>query len=320
MLRRFQRIVCAMLIALLLVSAAAPAMAESRKATVSSSSAKIYRTASSSADHAKMKKGTQVTVTAVKGSWAKVKVSGKTGYMPVKYLSKSSSASASKKTTSKKASSRTVAYVSKDTYVYKKASTSSTKRSIAANTKIYVVSKSGSYYKVQNASGSATGYVKTSCVSKRKVSTRKASAKKSSASWKSQVVKMDWFGSGKNVLKKGGYGYIYDIDTGIELRIKRMGGHYHADVEPATAADTAKLLRVAGGSFSWKSHAVILKAGGKYVASAINTKPHGDQTILNNNYDGQFCLHMVGSWTHASSKENRSHQASIERAYNWAHK
>ena len=318
MLRRIQKLICAMLVVLLIVSMAVPAMADSVKAKVSSSSAKIYRTASSSSAHVKMKKGTQVTVTSVKGSWAKVKVSGKTGYMPVKYLSKSTS---SKKTAStKKSASRTKAYVSRNTYVYRRASSSSSRRSISTNSRVYIVGRSGSYYKVQNAKGTVTGYVKASCVSKKKVSSKKSVTKKSTNSWKSKVVKMDWFGDGKNVLKKGGYGYIYDIDSGIELRIKRMGGHNHADVEPATAADTAKLLRVAGGNFSWKSHAVILKAGGKYVACGINTEPHGDQTIHNNNYDGQFCLHMSGSITHGSSKENSSHQYSIDRAYNWAHK
>ena len=321
MLRRVQKILCLALVLTLALAAMSPAMAQSVKAKVSSSSAKIYKSASSSAKHVSMKKGTQVTVTAVKGGWAKVKVSGKTGYMPTKYLTKASGSTA-KSATSKasKSSKRVAAYVSKDTYVYKSASGGSAKRSIATNTKVYVVGKSGSYYKVQNASGSATGYLKTSCVSKSKVTAKKASKKGNSKAWKSKVVKMDWFKDGKNVLKKGGYGYIYDIDTGVELKIKRMGGHYHADVEPATAADTAKLLRVARGKFSWKSRAVILKAGGKYVACGINTKPHGDQTIHNNNYEGQFCLHMCGSWTHASSKENQYHQNSINRAYRWAHK
>ncbi len=317
MLRRVQKMICLALILVLALAVLSPAMAESVKAKVNSSSAKIYKSASSSAKHVSMKKGTQVTVTAVKGSWAKVKVSGKTGYMPTKYLSKTSSAS---KSTSKKAAKRTAGYASKNTYVYKSASSGSARRSISRNTKVYVVGKSGSYYKVQNASGSATGYIKASCVSKSKVAAKKTTAKKSSKSWKSKVVKMSWFGAGQNVLRKGQYGYIYDIDTGIELKIKRMGGHYHADVEPATAADTAKLLRVAKGKFSWDSHAVILKAGGKYVACGINTKPHGDQTIRSNNYNGQFCLHMCGSWTHASSKENKYHQQSIERAYRWAHK
>lgn len=314
MLQRLQKMICATLVALLLVSAATPALAKSVTAKVSSSSAKVYKKATTSSASARVKKGTKVTVTAVSGSWAKVKSGGRTGYMPKKYLAATSSSNSGKSASGK------TGYVSQNTYVYKSASTSSARRSISKNTKVYVVGTSGSYYKVQNSRGN-TGYLKKSCVSAKKSASGSSDAPKSggSSSWKSKVVKLNWFKDGQNVLKKGAYGYIYDIDTGVELKIKRMGGHYHADVEPATAADTAKLLRVAGGKFSWGSHAVILKAGGKYVASAINTLPHGDQTIHNNGYDGQFCLHMTGSWTHASSKENSAHQASINRAYKWAH-
>jgi len=227
MLRRIQKMICAMLLAVLLVSAATPALAKSVTAKVNSSSAKVYQKASKSSRSVSVRKGTTLTVTAVSGDWARVSKNGHTGYMQKKYLS-------------------------------------------------------------------------------------------ANVSWKSRVVKKNWFSGGSSVLKKGSYGYIYDIDTGITVKIKRMGGHYHADVEPATASDTAKLLRIAGGKFSWKSHAVILSAGGKFVACAINTLPHGDQTIRNNNYNGQFCLHMSGSWTHASSKENSDHQRSINRAYKWA--
>lgn len=246
MLRRLQKIICVMAVALLITSTLTPAMAKSVTAKVNSSSAKVYKKASRSSKSVKLKKGTSLKVTAVSGGWARVKLNGKTGYMPTKYLSSTSKSKAKSNSSSK--------------------------------------------------------------------------AKKNSTSWKSKVVKMNWFKGGSNVLRKGHYGTIYDIDTGISLRIKRMGGHYHADVEPATAADTAKLKRVAGGHFSWGSEAVILKAGGKYVACGINTKPHGDQTIYNNNYDGQFCLHMSGSKTHASSKENSHHQSSINRAYRWAHR
>ena len=210
------------------------------------------------------------------------------------------------------ASARYLAYTSKKTYVYKKASTSSVHVSVPAATPVYVIGTSGRFYKVQNTSNACKGYILKSCVSKTKPTT-------GNTPWKSKVVKLEWFKTGKNVLKRGSYGYIYDIDTGITVRIKRMGGTNHADVEPATAADTAKLLRIAHGKFSWDTHAVILHAGGKYVACAINTMPHGDQTIHNNNYDGQFCLHMVGSLTHGSGKVNATHQAAIERAYNWAH-
>jgi len=237
MLRRLQKMICLLAVALLLTSTMTPAMAKTVKAKVNSSSAKVYKKASRSSKSVKLEKGLTLKVTGVSGSWARVKLNGRTGYIPKKYLTATSS-----------------------------------------------------------------------------------KTKKRSKSWKSKVVKMNWFKGGSNVLKKGHYGTIYDIDTGISLRIKRMGGHYHADVEPATAADTAKLKRVAGGHFSWRSEAVILKAGGKYVACGINTKPHGDQTIYNNHYDGQFCLHMSDSKTHASSKENSHHQSSIDRAYRWAHR
>ena len=254
MLRRLQKMVFAMLIAMLLVTSSSPAMAKSVSAKINTSSAKVYKKASKSSKSVKLKKGTKVTVTAVSGSWAKVKKNGKTGYIPKKYLSAGSSSS--------KSASRS------------KSTSKSTSKS----------------------------------------------AGKSSKSWKQKVIKKDWFNGGSSVLEKGKYGTIYDIDTGVSLKIKRMGGHNHADVEPASSADTAKLLRVAKGKFSWNSHAVVLSAGGKYVACGINTMPHGDQTIHNNNYDGQFCLHMSGSKTHASDKVNADHQKSINRAYNWAHK
>ena len=210
-----------------------------------------------------------------------------------------------------KANTRYTAYTNRSTYVYKKASTGSTKKSVSVNTKVYVVGVDGSFCKVQNSKGSATGYVLTSCLSRSKVS--------DDPSWRSKVVKMDWFNEGNAAFKKNSYAYMYDIDTGITIRIKRMGGSNHADVEPATASDTAKLRKIAGGKFSWESHAVILRVSGKYIACGINTMPHGDQTIKNNKYDGQFCLHMVNSITHGSGEVNANHQASIERAYEWAH-
>ena len=214
------------------------------------------------------------------------------------------------------AAARYTGYINRDTYVYRRASTSSQKVSVSVNTKVYVVGVSGSFYRIQNSKRTVTAYVLKSDVSRNKVSTGKSDP---DTTWKSRVVKLDWFKTGKNVLKRGSYGYLYDIDTGITLRIKRMGGTNHADVEPATASDTKKLLKIAGGKFSWTSYAVILYAGGKYVACGINTMPHGSQTIRNNNYDGQFCLHMVGSLTHGSTSVNAAHQASINRAYNWAH-
>lgn len=296
-MKMIKRILCLAMVALL----ALPVAMASTSAKVNSASARLYSSDSSSSSSVPLEKGMSVSVKDVSGDWAKVSVKGVTGYVPVKYLN---------------TASRYTAYTNKSTYVYKSASSSSDRVSVGVNTKLYVVGVSGDYLRVQNSSGSKTGYVAASAVSRSKQS---GGSSGGGASWKSKVVKLNWYNGGSGVLDSGDYGYLYDIDSGVTVRIKRMGGHSHADCEPATAADTAKLKKIAGGSFSWDCIPVILHAGGKYVACSINTKPHGDQTISDNGYDGQFCLHMVGSKTHGSDSVNEDHQSAIDRAYNWAH-
>ena len=297
-----RRCLIALAIAMLTITSITPAMAASISVKVNCDT-KVYASPSTSSKSVSLKKGLKLTMTAVSGNWAQVKHDGVTGYCKLSCLN---------------TTSRYPGYISKKTYIYKSASTDSSKKSLSVNTKVYVIGKSGNFYRVQNSDGSVTGYVKTGCVSKSKVSTASSNAK-TAAYYKSKVVKMNWYDEGQNVLKKGEYGYMYDITSGQAIKIKRMGGSKHADVEPATAADTAKLKKACGGEFSWDSRPVILIANGKYVACAINTMPHGDQTISNNNYDGQFCLHMVGSKTHGSNSVNECHQDAIDAAYKWAH-
>ena len=299
MLHNFRKMICLLLAAALLGTSA---LAASLEVTVNAST-RFYRSASTSSASVSLPKGTELTMTGASGGWARVKYRGVTGYVPTKYLN---------------SEARKGAYVNRSTYIYASASTSASRKAVSVNTKVYVVGKSGSFYRVQNSSGSLTGYIPTGHLSASRVSAASGSAKRS-GSWKSRVVKMNWFDGGSSVLPVGSYGYIYDIDTGVVVHIKRMGGTNHADCEPASRSDTAKLLKIAGGSFSWDSHAVILYSNGKFVACGINTKPHGDQTLTGNGYNGQFCLHMAGSKTHGSDSYNTDHQSSVIRAYNWAH-
>lgn len=312
MTRTLRRLLCALIASVLLIST--PAMAASYSMYFHTSS-KVYAKASSSSRSAEVSKGTKVTLVAAKDGWALVKKNGMYAFCKLKDLN---------------LSSRIGAYVVKKTPLYKSASRSSTKTdAIGVNTKVYIVGISGDYFRVQNESGSLTGYMPTGCVGASKVKTNTSTGSGSSSgnssssvkpsSWKSKVVAPDWYDGGSSVLKKGEYGTLYDISTGISLRVYRMGGSSHADLEPATAEDTEKLKKIAGGEFSWDSHAVILISDGVYAACAINTMPHGDQTILDNNYDGQFCLHMLGSKTHGSDSVNTEHQNAIQLAYRWAH-
>ena len=264
---------------------------------------KFYSAPSTSSASVKLPKGATLSMSDTSKGWAKVTLKGVTGYVPLKYLN---------------SKTRTVAYVNKNTYIYVGASTASGKKKVKVNSKVYVVGVSGDFCRVENKSGSATGYILSSCLSSKKV---KASAGDGSfgGAWKSKVVRLNWYDGGSSILKKGEHGYIYDIDTGIVVHIKRAGGSGHADCEPVSRSDTAKLLKIAGGSFDWDSHAVILYADGRFVACSINTKPHGEQSITANGYDGQFCLYMTGSKTHEGDSVSADHQKAIERAYNWAH-
>lgn len=136
-------------------------------------------------------------------------------------------------------------------------------------------------------------------------------------SWKKKVVAKEWFKGGNTVLDKGDYGYVYDIKSGLTIKVKRLGGHYHMDLEPARKSDGRKMKRIGA---SWKPRPAILRANGKYIACSINTKPHGRQSVKGNGFNGQFCLHMAGSMTHGGEVIRGDHQSAIEKAYRWAHK
>lgn len=202
-----------------------------------------------------------------------------------------------------------VAYTNKDTYVYQKPSTSARKILVKKHTKVYVINSKDNFYLVYNSKKTAKGYILKKYISRNKTDD----------SWKSKVVKMNWFGSGQNVVKKGKYAQLYLIKTGQTIKIKRMGGTNHADIEPATKQDTEKLYKMTNYCWSWKTYPVILISDGKYVAASINAMPHGEQTILNNNFAGEICLHLTGSKTHETNQINVEHQKSINEAYKWAH-
>ena len=220
------------------------------------------------------------------------------------------------------------AYLNRTTWVYARPTTSAPKTRVTKNTRVTVIAAHGSWARIQK--GKAKGYIPKKYLSARPTETPTATPRPTPTprpttapivpSWRRQVEKLVWFKGGSSILRKGGYAQLYDIDTGITLRVHRIGGTNHADVEPATVADTAKLKRIASGTFSWKSHAVVLIVRGRYIAAAINTMPHGDQTIKDNDYPGQFCLHLSGSLTHGSGVVNTVHQASIERVMKWMQK
>ena len=128
--------------------------------------------------------------------------------------------------------------------------------------------------------------------------------------------RLDWFNGGKNVIPNGAVFQIKDVGTGLVFSARRQSGGSHMDAEPLTAADTATLKKINGGSFSWRRRAVLVKYNGHVYAASIYSEPHGTNTILDNNFDGQFCLHFYGSKTHGSDRVDEAHQRCVEQAMN----
>lgn len=127
----------------------------------------------------------------------------------------------------------------------------------------------------------------------------------------------DWWTVVDKAFPRKANAIVKDIDTGITFAIHRYGGTNHADVEPITAADTAKMLKAYGGQWSWSRRAVLVSVNGRVFAGSMNGMPHGGQDYYDNNFDGQFCIHFLNSRTHGTNRVDAAHQAAIHKAANY---
>lgn len=142
--------------------------------------------------------------------------------------------------------------------------------------------------------------------------------------------KVDWYsGDIDRFWGRGETAILTDVTTRISFRVKRWAGGYHADVEPLTAADTAAMCQVYGVRSAqeildknlYQRRPVWITLKGRSFAASIYGVPHnypkGD-TIPDNNFNGQFCVHFVNSLLHTSAKVDKDHQNAINQAYNAA--
>ncbi|MCL6589544.1 MAG: peptidoglycan-binding protein [Firmicutes bacterium] len=114
--------------------------------------------------------------------------------------------------------------------------------------------------------------------------------------------------------KVGELARVIDLETGKSFQVRRYGGVYHADSEPLTREDTRIFKEIYGGRWSWERRAVIFECHHLYISASINGMPHGGQSIYGNGFDGQFCIHFLGSRIHQSGQVDSTHQTLIEAA------
>lgn len=141
----------------------------------------------------------------------------------------------------------------------------------------------------------------------------------------------------RTLLPVGTYVTIQDFYTGKTFKMYVGYGTLHADVEPATKADTQTMLAIWGGDFTWVRRPVLVYYGDRVLAASLNCMPHAgreDKPALEyvsnrssgfgsgKNYDlvkgngasGVMCLHFKGSRIHATQKADAKHQANVKIA------
>lgn len=126
--------------------------------------------------------------------------------------------------------------------------------------------------------------------------------------------RVEWFAGGNSIIPRGAKFTIKDVRTGVTIKAQHLFGANHLDAEPVDKNETAKLKQVYGGEWSWNRRPILVSYGGRIIAASMNGMPHGEQSIYDNDFDGQFCIHFLGSKTHGSGNVDPDHQAAINEA------
>ncbi len=124
-----------------------------------------------------------------------------------------------------------------------------------------------------------------------------------------------WYDEVRAQAKLYPYATVYDFTTGISWQVHMFSLGAHADSEPLTAEDTARMNQAFGGKTTWTPKAVwvVLSNGRVYMASTHNT-PHGVQHITDNNFAGHLCIHFPRTASQVASIGTyaTSHQKEID--------
>jgi len=124
---------------------------------------------------------------------------------------------------------------------------------------------------------------------------------------------VDW-NEVKGLLSAGQSYAVHDFNTGATWSMVFTGGESHAEMECASAADTAAYLAAFGSAFNYSKRPVVIEAGGRKIAASLQGYPHGDDEISGNDMAGHACMFFNGSFSHVGGLPDVEHQAMIYKA------
>ncbi len=147
---------------------------------------------------------------------------------------------------------------------------------------------------------------------------------------------LNWWDAAQYVVPVGAVFTVQDFYTGQTFTAKRTTGSGHADCEPLTKADTAKMNSIFGGQ-NWTSRPILVIYNGRKIAGSATSMLHAGNDgaqggvwtswrsdnygagynfdwVKGNNAHGVFDVHFLNSIRHNDGKVNAKHQANIKIA------
>ncbi|RAP75659.1 hypothetical protein [Paenibacillus montanisoli] len=107
---------------------------------------------------------------------------------------------------------------------------------------------------------------------------------------------------------------VVDLETGLRFEVQRRAGSTHADVQPLTKRDTEIMKEIYQGKWSWRRRAILVEKDGNTIAASMHGMPHGGDGIPDNDFNGHFCIHFLGSSTHKTGSVDPDHQTMVQKA------
>lgn len=147
---------------------------------------------------------------------------------------------------------------------------------------------------------------------------------------------LDWWSAVQYLVPVGATFTVQDFYSGQSFKAKRTTGSGHADCEPLTASDTAKMNSIFGGQ-NWTSRPVLVIYNGRKVAASATSKLHAGNDgaqggvwtswrsdnygagynydwVKGNNAHGVFDIHFLNSIRHNDGNVNSTHQKNVKIA------
>ena len=133
----------------------------------------------------------------------------------------------------------------------------------------------------------------------------------------SNVIYEYWYDSVRAACRKYPYTTVYDPATGIAWQMHMFSFGKHAEAEPLTAADTAKMERAFGGNVWTPKPVWVIFADGTIRIATTHSVPHGVEHTTNNDFPGHTCIHFPRTMAQVTAigPYATRHQNAVDKAW-----